>query len=269
MTTTFATYIPPAPVPSPAPVVDLPSAQPQTELRTWRDTLRQIVPVWLRGKNLGGVLFAVGSIVDTMNDALVGSVKARFPGKYGTEPYGIIGRERRIRRGRTEPDATYQQRLVGWLDAHALRGGPIALLQQLWQHYAPNNFAIELVYANGRRFSLAVDGSITWDDVGDFHTAEWAHWTLYFHWPDPVHTDGVWDDAGTWDDGGVWDSDLTPQEVTDLRLIPREWNAAHCFGNVVLLNSSIELWDYPVGTWDDPGGVWLPDSAYAIQFSIE
>lgn len=247
----------------------LPVIQPQTELRTFRDTLRDLSPVWLRGKVAGGVLYAIGAVVDALGDALVGGVKARFPGLYGYESLGIIGRERRIRRGRAETDEVYASRLLPWLDHHRRRGGPYAMLAQLHAHYATHPFRIDLVYANGRRFSMAADGTITRDDIGDIKLSKWAYWTLYYFWPDPVHTDGVWSDPGTWDDGGVWDSDLSIPDVTDLRLIPREWNAAHPFGNVVLLTADIELWDYPTGTWDEPGGVWMADTAYAIQFSIE
>jgi hypothetical protein len=68
----------------------------------------------------------------------------------------------------------------------------------------------------------------------------------------------VWADPGDWGpgaDNGVWDSTLTIQDVADLRAVPREWNAAHADGTVVLLPEGAELWDSPPGLWSDPG-VW-------------
>jgi hypothetical protein len=97
---------------------------------------------------------------------------------------------------------------------------------------------------------------------------EWSRWTLYYYWPDDVDDDDLWSASGTWGDGGVWNSDLTPQEVIDLRLIPKEWNAAHCFGSITLLTPSIELRDYPPGgAWAD-AGAWLAEDVYPVTISI-
>jgi len=235
----YVEYIPPAlPGPTPAPPVTTPLAQPQTELRTFRDAIRNISPPWLQVGTAQAILYAIGAQLDALGDALRAGVKVRFPGYYSTESLPLIGRERRIRRGRFETEATYATRLIPWLDHHRRRGGPYAMLAQLHAYYAPNNFGIELRYASGRNYTMEPsDGSIVRDDItwtppGD--AAQWARWWLYYQWPDPIGDDGIWSDPGTWDDGGVWDSDLAPSDVRDIRLIPREWNAAHAIGRIVL-----------------------------------
>lgn len=233
-----AEYTPPPFVaPEPAELGE-PVALPQTVFRTFRDAAREITPWWLRGPRIGSVLYAMGSVADTLADALRAGVKSRFPGLYSGETLPLIGRERRIRRGRNESDETYASRLLPWLDHHRLRGGPYAMLEQLHAFYAPFNFPVELRYASGRRYTLSsFDGTISRDDViwtppGD--PAQWARWWLIFDWPGDIGDDGLWSDPGTWDDGGVWDCSLSASEVRDIRLIPREWNAAHALGFVTI-----------------------------------
>lgn len=242
------------------------------ELRTFRDRVRDSVPPWLRHGVAEKVLYSIAIHLDGLADALTAGVKMRFPGLYSGESLPVIGRERRIRRGRVEVDAVYASRLTRWLDDHRRRGGPYALLAQLHASFAPENFPIDLVYypstvlgtpARARRFQMDVDGNVVRDDVywlPDNDAVHWARWWLLYFWPDARAADGIWDDPGEWDPDpdeiqplGVWDSDLTPQEVADLRLVPRDWNAQHPFGYIVLLVPGAELWDYPPGEWDDPG----------------
>lgn len=225
---------------------------------TFRDTLRdKLSPPWLRGTIGEKVMYALGVHADALGDAVAAAVKMRFPNYYSAESLPYIGRDRKISRGRIETDATYATRLNRWLDDHATRGGPYALLKQVVAYFAPASFAVDLVYFSGRRFQIDANGVVATRDniawVPDGNAAQWARWWLFYYWPDEILSDGLWSDAGTWDDGGVWDSDLTTQQVEEIRLVPREWNAAHALGNVVLLSGDLELWDYPDGTWDDPG----------------
>ncbi len=238
-----------------------------TDVITFRDTVRSASPPWLKNGRAEKILYAVAIQLDALGEALVAGVKIRFPNLYSAESLPLIGRERRIRRGRLESDATYATRLLRWLDDHRHRGGPYALLAQLHAHYAPASFAITLIYYSGRRFTMAVDGSVVRDEVvwhPDGNAAKWARWWLFYDWPDSITLDDDWG-SGTWGDGGVWGSSLTVDDVTDLRLVPREWNAAHPFGRIVLLNNA-ETWDFPPELWDD-GGLW--DSANsAIELDV-
>lgn len=242
-------------------------------LLTFRDTLRAKAPVWLQTGLGEKILYAIGVHIDGFADVLTEAVKARFPG-LNSEALPYIGRERRIRRGRAESEATYATRLRRWLDDHATRGGPYAMLAQLFAHYADAPFQIDLVYISGRRFRLGTNGEVTMTSPSDLHTPKWAIWTLFYDWPvTPSPTaDALWGAPGrTWGDGKVWGSSLTVEEVTDLRLIPREWNAAHCLGTectIILLTPDVQLWGFPEeNTWGMPGAVW--GSATPVRLTVE
>lgn len=208
---------------------------------TYRDRIRAIVPPWLRTGNNGKVLWALALQLDTYADMLVAGVKLRFPGLYTYETLAPIGRERGIRRGRIESNLTYAGRLIRWLTDHKVRGGPYAMLAQLHAHYAPASFVIHLRYKSGRRFVMDADGNITKDTVlPGSNQAQWARWTLFYfteEWPTP--------------------DTVTPDDKTDLTLIPKEWNAAHCIGRIVLMPTGVELWNYhvPPRRWNNHS-VW-------------
>ncbi len=150
-----------------------------------------------------------------------------------------MGRERRIRRGLVETDETYAPRLTRWLLDHRRRGGPYALLAQLYAYYAPNLFPITLLYQSGRRYSMDVTGAVVRDDISwspDASPSLWARWWLFFET----------DMFGT----------PTSDQIADIKIVPREWNAAHCLGYVVLLTSGAELIDFPAdGAIDQAGTI--------------
>lgn len=211
-----------------------------TTTLTFRDRIRQLSPPWLQRGWAEKLLYAYAVQLDAFADALNAGVKLRFPGLYSMESLGLIGRERRISRGLLETDATYAARLPRWLDDHRRRGGPYAMLAQLHAYYSPSTFHTELIYRSGRRFTMQPDGSVTRDDVvwnPDGNPAQWARWWLFLYTDDYLPP-------------------LTAQQIADIRLIPTEWNAAHCFGTVVVFPTGAELWDFPNGhTWDE-SGVW-------------
>jgi hypothetical protein len=236
---TFQFYLPeptPPPVPPPA---GPPAPRPSSGVMvTFRDTLRKISPPWLQTGTAEKILYAIGVHIDGFADAVIAGVKMRFPGYYSLESLPLIGRERRIARGRYDTDETYQTRLLRWLDDHRRRGGPYALLQQLFAHFHPNNIPTELVYMSGRRYTMDLDGAITRDDIAftppDGSPPEkWSQWWLFYDWPDPV-AKRVWGTMHQYGDGTVWGSELTSAEVRDLRLVPREWNAMHAIGHLIL-----------------------------------
>lgn len=206
---------------------------------TFRDLMRQFSPPWLRTGNAEKYLYAPGYVVDTLGDALLAGVKMRFPGYYSMSSLSVIGRERVIARGLIEDDATYAARLVRWLDDHSTRGGPYALLEQLYAYFAPNNFPITLVYQNHRAFTMDADGVITMGTspfAPDTNSARWARWSLIYE------TDAF--------------TPATPAVIESLRLVPAAWNAGHCQGNIYVLGTGAELWDWPTDHVWDESGVW-------------
>ncbi len=208
------------------------SADPQKLIVTFRDTLRRVTPPWLQNGLAQKILYAVAVQLDAGGDAIVAGVKIRFPGLYSDDSLPLIGRERRIRRGLSEPSSNYATRLTRWWSDHKVRGGAYALLQQLWYHYQPNNFEIVLWYPSGARYLLAVDGTITRSLPTTYlPVSQWAKWTLLY-----------------------FSDEFTAEDEADLVLIPREWIAAHCFGEIIVMPTGAELWDYPPSeTWNGAG----------------
>lgn len=223
------------------------------DILTFRDRLKRIVPGWLRTRRTERLLYSIGLQIDAIGDATIAGVKLRFPGYYSDESLPIIGRERRIRRGRAESNSTYAARLARWLTDHRLRGGPYALLAQVHAHYAPNNFPVELIYRSGRTYAMDVHGNVTREDrdfnstnavtFPDTEPERWARWWLIYYWPDALPDVGTWSEPGTpWGDPTtLWGYVITPDEIEDLRLTPREWNAAHAVGRVVLISDEQRL----------------------------
>lgn len=236
-------------------------------LESLRDSMREISPPWLRGYVGERVMYSIALVCDALVDLTVGAIKMRFPLAHSDETLPLIGKDRKISRGNSETDESYAARLRGWLDVHPRRGNPIALLGQVFGHYASAPFAASLIYRSGRRFDMDSAGVVsTRSDMAwtpDAEPSQWARWWLMYDWPSAVASDGTWGDAGTWGDGMVWDSDLTVGLVDDLRMKPVEWNAAHCGGEIVLIHGDLELWDYPDGLWSDPGD-WTDDAPARI-----
>lgn len=243
----------------------------ESRLITFRDNLLRTVPRWLRkgaaGPGIAGrVMYAMGVQVDGVAAALVEGTKRRFPGldgQYDTLP--LIGAERRIARGPYETDQGYAARLIPWLDDHATRGGPYAMLAQLHGFWS-GAFEIALVYRTGKRFSLHTDGTITRDFISPWASygtnadgKQLCKWKLFFAWPGPLSNDGLWGSLGSsgdghWGDGGIWGSSLTPTQVQNILLVPTEWNCAHAHGSVSLLPPTV--WA-DTSHWQDPGLVCL------------
>lgn len=212
---------------------------------TFRDYIRRISPPWLRIGWAEKLLYAYAIQLDVLGDALTAAIKLRFPNFYSNETLPLIGRERRITRGLDESDESYATRLRRWLDDHRHRGGPYAMLAQLYAFYAPNNFPIVLLYRNGRRFTMAPDGTITTDVVTwhpDANPAMWARWWLYFY-------------------TSRYAPPLSDADASSLRTVPSEWNNGHCIGRVCVLGPGVEQWNYPLGRkwnrhvkWNKPAG---------------
>jgi hypothetical protein len=232
--------------------------------RTFRDAVLRVTPRWLQNRNASRLLYAMAAQLDAVVDGVTAGIEMTMPGRYSDETLPIHGRQRRIRRGPSESAESYATRLKRWWGDHRRRGGPYAMLEQVRAFWAPSEFDVALVYRSGRRFQMDGDtGAVTIDDIDwsnlDDDPDKWARWWLFYEWPESIAADGSWESDGVWDDGGVWDSDLTVEDVANIRAVPEDWNNMHCFGTVVLLSDGRELWDYPGGTWDEPDGVWASE----------
>ena len=245
------------------------------------------VPPWLRRLVGARLLKGIATPIDDVAARTANGASMRFPNADRPDALQLIGAERRIRRGPEESATTYARRLLGWWDAHRTRGGPYALLGQLYAYFFDFlNVQIEVVYnTSGRRYSMDVDGAvvrdaISWDGDG---SGNWARFWVFIHAPatipigtSPIETDGgdvlVTDDGDTITaDVSIAPDELTAEQQEIFLAIPREWSAAHIDKiYVVLLWGAGELWDYPqpVGTWDDdPGALW--DEELPVVLTVE
>jgi hypothetical protein len=225
--------------------------------KNFRDAIREVSPPWLQYGTAWKLLYVFGLHLDALVEMATAGVQSKFPGLYSNESLELVGRDRRITRGRLESDKNYAERMIPWLDDHRARGNPYPLLRQLRGHFAPLQFQMDVVYQSGTRRSMAPNGEITRDTIAwspDTRTDLWSRFWLVLFWPTPIADDGIWADPAVWNDGGTWDSELSVEEVDDFRGVPRDWSAEHIpYVTIVLLTGGADLWDYPGGTWDDPG----------------
>lgn len=140
------------------------------ERLTFVGRIRRVSPPWLRRLNAARVMEGIADVLDEQVDRLVQGIKLRFPGAPPRDPdpgaLALTGRERRIRRGPGESAATYARRVRIWLDSHRTRGGPYALLEQLYAFFLDwLNVRMDVVYWSGTRRWIDEDGVITRDSI--------------------------------------------------------------------------------------------------------
>src|SRR5688500_14116376 len=134
------------------------SADPQ--LFQFRDLVRQFSPWWLQTGTALKLLYVIGLHCDVLAQMAVEGVRRRFAGADSYDSLALIGRERRIVRGRAEPAPTYASRVQRCLDAHRLRGGPYPMLRLIYAHYAADRLLVWLRYYSGRQYAMDLEGAI-------------------------------------------------------------------------------------------------------------
>lgn len=227
----------------------------------------------------------IGSQIDVEVDRNTEGLRKRFPSAASTQALGFIGRERRILRGPAEPSDVYAARLITWWDAHRLRGGPYALLTQLYEFFLTSlNVPMQVVANSGTRHSVDTSGVITRDAVvwsGDgAYPTKWGRIFIFYSLTGTMIDLPLITESG---EPVITESgehilaviSLYAATAADLELfcvVPREWDAAHIETIYInLLPPEGELWGYPtpVGTWSasdpSPGQVWGGNAV--VQFT--
>jgi hypothetical protein len=229
---------------------------PTEEPLSFVEAFLNIVPPWLRRTRGAKVMLGLGDVTAELFHRTSDSIAARFPyavpGAEDSLPY--IGRDRVITRGPLEDDATYAARLATWWDAHKRRGGPYALLEQLYLflvNVEPRQW--DLVYRNGVRFIL--DGTapsiddpnlITRDKLTVSLGPRWARVVLFaLYNAYPV---------------------ITIEQRDAYTQIPRDWNAGHVEPIPTVAVWGGGVWDYPEGVlWDEPPDEYWDDGALVVN----
>lgn len=204
-------------------------------VRNFRSILKTTGPMWLRiGTNLS-IMYGIGVILDLIADMALAAVRRRFANEAIPDALDVIGAERGIWRGPSEDRDHYVERLKNWLPAVRRKGGTYEMLNQLHAYFEQwEGFQIDLVYANGRRYTKDAAGAITYDDLAWTPPIAGSHrWFMYLR-----------------------PSQELPISTDDLRALLREWNAVHAIGTAYILVNGAHVWGEPGLTWGAPGLVW-------------
>jgi hypothetical protein len=263
----------------------------------FRRLLRKLGPGWLVKDQLpptmpdGGSevdsrsLWTVALTLDAQLQRMRDGIGARYPGnppagaKLATtngapdDALGLIGRDRLIRRGPSEPVANYVARLQRAIDDHRVRGNAWAMLEQIQGFLAPRAVKVAYVNEHGNFYTLDADGTQTrnkytdWDWDGSALTDAWARFwiVIYCESGSPFEPGPTWGDSQLWGGGWggagyTWGSTATVDHVFGVRAILDDWLMAGSRGVAVVL--SFDDSDFapsdtapplPDGTWRNYG----------------
>lgn len=222
-------------------------------LVTFRDSLLQAVPRWLKLGRIGTLIYALGVHIDALGDQLVEGIRRRFPGLDSDDSLSLIGNERQIPRGPAETTPNYSARLREWLDTHRTRGDPYTMLDQLYKFFS-GTISADLQFWTGTVYHLASNGAITRQELGANFDSDTAHpyrWRLLIRWPSPI-PQKAWGDGHRYG-ATVWGSGLDPDTVAAVRTIPAWGNSAHALGTIIMQNGG-RTWGVPPHNWNS--GNW-------------
>lgn len=95
------------------------------------------VPSWLSTGDGGKLLHTITTLIDIQVQRARDGLEARFPSRAGRSALDLIGPMRGILQGRSETDAHYAHRLIGWRypRGHRVRGSAFALLDQIAEYW--------------------------------------------------------------------------------------------------------------------------------------
>lgn len=217
----------------------------------YEQEIKQRIPPWLRRRVGGGIMMAIGAVVDALAYRMAQGVALRFPFQ-DEDSLAIIGRERAIVRGPSEHPIVYSARVQGWLGAHRHRGSAWELLRQ-WKAYngtdaydAGTGQQIDVIYQSGTAYRLDNVGNIErfipgWG--GHPPPGGWAQaWCFLYVAADPTP--------------------VSAEDDAIMAAIPRLWSAAHMLPlNVIVVWPGARLWAYPPPelTWDEQEALYTWD----------
>lgn len=249
--------------------------------------IARISPPWLSRKTGRAIMRALAQPIDVQRVRVADGVRARMPGIGPDDALSYIGADRVIARGPAESASTYASRLVRWWTDHATRGGPYAMLAQLFAFWrASLNVPIDVVFNNGGRYQMDTSGNVvrdvlTWTGRNFDGSTHWARIWIFFYvttLSEPLVDEfgaPIVDEHGDPITVDLVIGDTLPDDTAEsFRVVPRTWNAAHIEQTtVVLLHGVGRLWDYPVppegpASWDDwaaEGGTYDSDPPILID----
>lgn len=198
-----------------------------------RDSILAIAVPWLTKKVGGGILYATQTVSDSLEQWLSAGIAARFPDTAPPDALGLIGNDRQIDRGPTEPDRGYGIRLRQSNGTWRNAGGGRTLLTQLAAYFTGSatppmrlvsDSSIWHVYdwATGITTRTAVSpANWIWDSLTG--TRWWRGWVIIDSSSGPW-TRHKWGAGGKWGSSGTtWGSSATKGEVLSIAKLINKW----------------------------------------------
>lgn len=241
--------------------------------------IRENVAVWyLRQKNIGTFLEAIGLVLDGSIDGLRRGLRLSQPLRCDVEWFGPLSKDRKRPLYPNEPEASKRQRLRMWRQLARSAGSAYGAMANLQPYFLPGTLPrILIAHQSGDPGGgaittwhvMAPDGSYSWyrpatsNHNYDGQTAKWSRWFCYIDLSGTgITPPNTYDDGHTYDDGAVYDSpQLTPAKCADIVNILLDSNPPHAWLSAVVLTwTPIDITATPVqdatGWWSLPAGHW-------------
>jgi hypothetical protein len=250
-------------------------------IRNLRHAVASYSPRWLSnrlGFTAGAkLLYVLAAVLDIMVEVQTQGTFAALPGLGTTTALPLIAFSRGIMRGFTESDANFSSRLIQWLDLWRTAGRPVGMLLAVLGLFAPTSVAVRVVDNHGNWYwynlgdtpfppgssvpapphFLLNQGNWNWDGNT---TQWWRMWLIVYVAPLGWTIGPHWGDGGKWGDAGrLWGiTGPTAGQIQALRVLVRQWKAAHCWVPNIILTANTARFDptHAAGGGVNPDGTW-------------
>ncbi len=237
---------------------------------TLRTALLKWIPPWLSPRGLKDkafrILYGIALIVDAAIQSAIEAVEARLPGIGTFTALYLIGRDRRIKRGRAETDAAFAERLKRWRYDWQRAGNPYAIMRQLQGYVYPKKPRMRIVNEQGTWYTLNTDGTVSrialggnWDWDTQDEILKSRFWIIIYS----TGAEAPWSRDGTWNDGEVWGtnattwgSTATADQVADIRSIVSDFKSATGLCQNIIICFDNGSFDPEGISPPNPDGLW-------------
>jgi hypothetical protein len=243
----------------------------------FRDMSDVISPTWLNGPVGQRFRYSMAVLYDALADAGGYAVLSRFPQRTSSDALPIMSSDRQIDRGFSEADASFEARLIQWLDLWRAAGSPMGVLLAILGLFLPTSIQVRTVdnSSNWNTYALGatpfpagtsvpvppayVAGGGNWN--WDGNTAPWWRtWIVLYVSPLGWTIGPHWGDGGKWGDPGrLWGiSGPLAGQLQTLRAVIKRWKPAHTWIQSVILTTNSARFDpaHAAGGGVNPDGTW-------------
>lgn len=171
---------------------------------TFRQAVKWLVPSWLNDGDGAAVMWVLAAMKDAFAERVRQSLDARFPSRTTASANALTGADRGIRKGRTETNEHYAQRLIRWRwpRGHRTRGNAFALLEQASEYFG--GVPCWTIDVRGNRYDRSAAGVETfsqgnawnWDNVAA--APRWARGWLVLDLSELASAQPDFGDADLW-----------------------------------------------------------------------